>query len=350
MKPISFFLLRSAWIAVGLLTGAAAGYVAPYKRSAVGPQSTEQSDPSVSAVTDHPSHGSSSSGDQTVQNRRSRLRQLMDASARGGGPSLAKAWKATEGDPAARDWLMEVWMREDPAGFLQMLCQENSGGWTFALSARLQQAIPRLVDKDPQAALKLGSTLPPSIGRWVSSQAILKIMETDPRQGLELAAARPEMRLLGLGDLGKIKLTPTDIPLLRALPTSDTVQRLMIKAMAALPKPEAMKLTAHMPFTSKSQLQAELVKNWVRQDPEAAGNYALNGATYGQRLTILEALGASKVETNPADGAAWAEANLSGYTKNRILEEAADKLAKTNPAAAEAIRTRLPRNYDPKAK
>lgn len=281
---------------------------------------------------------------------RSRLLRLMNESARGAS-SLAKVWKEAADDPAMRLWLAEVWMREDPAAFIRMIYATNESVWETGQGMMVANIITRFAEQNPQTALKIGATVqPPAAGRWMMSQAILKIMESDSRKGLELAAGHPELRLNGNADLDKIKVTAADLPLLMSLPRAMMVNDLVAKAMNDLPIVEAMKLTSQMNSVSRRSVQATLSRRWADEDPEAALKFANTEATDAQRVRILESLGEKKIEANPAGGAAWAEQNLSGHAKNRVLEKAADKLEKTDPAAAEAIRARLPQNYSPKPK
>ncbi|MES2709453.1 MAG: hypothetical protein V4726_22835 [Verrucomicrobiota bacterium] len=274
----------------------------------------------------------------------------MNESARGAS-SLAKVWKEAADDPAMRLWLAEVWMREDPAAFIRMIYATNESVWETGQGMMVANIITRFAEQNPQTALKIGATVqPPAAGRWMMSQAILKIMESDSRKGLELAAGHPELRLNGNADLDKIKVTAADLPLLMSLPRAMMVNDLVAKAMNDLPIVEAMKLTSQMNSVSRRSVQATLSRRWADEDPEAALKFANTEATDAQRVRILESLGEKKIEANPAGGAAWAEQNLSGHAKNRVLEKAADKLEKTDPAAAEAIRARLPQNYSPKPK
>lgn len=281
---------------------------------------------------------------------RSRLLRLMNESSRGA-LSLAKAWKDAANDPAMRLWLAEIWIKEDPAAFIRMFYATDPAAWSSGQSMMMANLITRFAEQNPQAALKIGDNIqPPAIGRWLTGQAILKIMESDIHEGLKLAAGRPELRLNGNMDMDKIKVTAADIPLLMSLPRSGMVSDLLAKSMNSLPVIEALKLTPQMNSVSRRSVLTALSKRWVSEDPEAALNFAHTEATDAQRVRILESLGEKKIEANPAEAAAWAEQNLSGYAKNRVLDKAADKLEKTDPAAAEAIRARLPQNYSPKQK
>lgn len=301
--------------------------------------------------TEAPGQGDAAGKKPEDNNRLSRMARLMDGSARGGQPSLAAAWRETAGDPGMREWLAELWMRQDPAALIRMLAKERESGGDQIPDLFIERLVPRFAYADPEGALEMGEGLkPPLIGRWMTSQAIVAIMETDKQKGLELAAAHPELRISANMDLDKIDVTPADIPLLLSLANSGSVQDLLSKAMNGLPVAEALRLTSGMSATPRILMHRKLAKRWADEDADAAFEYATTQATYGQRLSILEQIGKQKLEGDPAEAAAWAEQNLSGNARNRVVDSAADDLEISDPEAAAALRERLPQNYNPKGK
>lgn len=259
---------------------------------------------------------------------------------------MAQAWREAAGDPALRAWLAELWMRDDPATFIRMLCTSDEG---FAMDLMLANLLTRFAERDPRTAIRIGLTLrPPAARHRLISQAIVKIMESDAAEGLALAVQHPELRLNGNMDVDKTNVTAADLPLLMAMPRAGLVNDLIAKAMNDLPVAEAMEMTSRLNFGSRRSVLGALSRRWVHEDPVAAGNFALNEATAQQRISILEVLGEKKVTDTPSEAAAWAERNLTGHARNRVLEKAARKLEKTDPAAAEDIRSRLPQHYSPK--
>lgn len=264
---------------------------------------------------------------------------------------MAQAWEEAAGDSSMRAWLAELWLREDPAAFIRMFCASSGGDLMDAEGMMVSNLITRFAQRDPRSALKIGPTLqPPSAGRWIMAQSIISIMESDTAEGLALAAKHRELRLDGNMNLDRIKTTSADIPLLLSLPRAMMVDSLLAKATNDLPVAEAMGMTSRMSFVTGRSVGRAVASRWVNEDPAAALDFAMGGATDVKRVIILETLGEKKIEAGPVDAAAWAERNLSGHTRNRILEKAAQKLAKTDPAAAEAIRARLPQHYSPNPK
>lgn len=343
MSPVFLFSVVAGLI--GLMLGGAAAWLLPVRESQR-PAFTDASARSgLTAVRD-----ASPEDKPLLKNRRALLLRLLNASVRSGGSSMAEAWKEAAGDPAMRAWLAEVWLREDPAAFIRMIFDSGDGLSMGAEGMMLISLGTQFAERDPQTAMRIGPTLPPSAGRWIMSQAILKIMESNVSEGLALAAKHPELRLNGNMDLDKIKVTGADIPALLSLPRAMMVDMLMGKATNDLPPADAMKLSSQMHQVTRRSVMASVSKGWVKNDLDGALAFAHNEATDQQRVSILTAVGEKKVEENPAAAAGWALENLGGNARNRILQKAAEKLEKTDPTAAETIRARLPQNYNPKAK
>jgi hypothetical protein len=298
-----------------------------------------------------PTNDALHSGKSSLTNSRTRLLRLMTGAAQGGGASMARAWTDATGDYAMRLWLADAWLKADPAAFIHMIFTSDESLYPEGEGMALMNLVNQFAEQNPEKAMRIGTTIqPPQAGRWLMSQAILKIMESDPAKGLELAASHPDVRLNGNYDLNKIKVTATDLPQLAALPRSGPLSELIFKAMAEQPKAEAMKWTSQLSSYLRRSVVGKLSQRWVRDDPDAALAFARTEANDQQRIAILSALGEAKISGNPAGAAAWAEENLGGYARNRVLQLSADKLQQTDPAAAEAIRARLPQDYPPKAK
>lgn len=349
MKMSFPFLILTGCVLAGLPTGGAVAWLL----SGCGGTGFVSASLIPSASNMNPASGQpdKSQPPKITSNRRSRLLRLMDASTFRGSSGMAQAWKDAAGDPATRAWLAELWMSEDPAAFIRMFYGAAEGYFGEGEGRMVGDCIIRFAERNPHGALKLGLSLqPPSAGRWVTAQAILKIMETDTAEGLALAVRHPELRLNGDVNPIKIHVTAADLPKLMAMPRSTGVNDLIRKAMDDLPAQEAMKLTPQLNFYSRRSMTADISRRWVNEDPAAAQDFAVNGATEAQRISILECLGEKKVSGNPADAAAWAQQNLAGLARNNILEKAARKLEKTDPAAAESIRSRLPQHYNPQTK
>lgn len=349
MNRIFSLAILAACAVGGLMTGGAVarnffitGAVEPAPASAP-----------AEAVPGAPTSGTDArgKGGKSSADRLSRMAAMLEECAPGGTAALAKAWKESEGDPALRELLTDFWLKQDPGGFLRMLCAGNPAGGDAFGPQRISDIMDGVAQKDPEGAMKIAATLQPlRYRRALRAQAILSEMQVDTRKGLEWAAAHPNLKLHGGGDFDKVKLTPADFPFLLSLPSSFTTKDLMSIALNDLPPAEAMKQWNQATPTIKRVGQKQLADSWVKKDPDAALAYAGTEATYAERLTILAALGMSKVNANPAEGAAWAAGNLTGTARNRALGLAADKLDKTDPAAAEALRARLPQNYSPQAK
>ena len=254
---------------------------------------------------------------------RSRTALTLSALANGRSGSMAQLVEAAGRDYNQLTFLAGLALHTDPGGFIRALAGKLGNDDRVGTVAH-EFAI-KWGQTDFSAAFQTFHKLPHPTGSWLGGQVLDTHIAIDPTAALKLAVAHPDVRF-NWNNGHTIPATRENIDLVRALPPS-MGKFDMIKALSdSLPPDEALAMVFEDRESNPSYALFRVAEGIVKKDPQAAEQWILANPDHPAHSQMARRLGEHLLNTDPAAAVAWATQHLSGFSRTRTLEKAADTL------------------------